>query len=105
VTVIGNVYMRNNMTRVEALTAANPDRAAGECLEAVPVLGEAVYEGLTYYVRTLRPGGRLARLVSRDGRYDFWATCSGPKAFVGDEADAAVVRVYDLPVTLGGVPA
>jgi hypothetical protein len=103
--VIGKVTMRNDMSGPAALTAANPDRIAGECLVTIPVMGEAVYEGLTYYVRALRPGGRLARLVSRDGRYDFWATCSWPKAFVGDEAEAAVIQVYDQPVALGVVQA
>lgn len=72
---------------IEAIVAA-PAAPAEESGDDVRLIGKAMYKGRTYYVRALSGDRTRARLISLDGRIDFWATV-GPA-----EDQAQVVKTY-----------
>jgi hypothetical protein len=79
----------SKLAQLEAALDAAADGPAGpEDTDRVRLYGKAEYRGRTYYVRALKQDETAARLISLDGKVDFWKE-------IGDGPDRArIVKRY-----------
>lgn len=71
-----------------------------ESPDSIRVVGRATYKGRTYYVRYIghTKRGYAARLVTLDGKVDFWATAAQPHELAGCSGNgdiAVMVKTYE----------
>jgi hypothetical protein len=84
------------------------DEPKGEDPDRITLIGKAIYKGRNYYVRWLgecKSGDRKARLVTLDGKIDFWADANEVQVIKRYEAREFGYGRYKRsePMTLGSI--
>jgi hypothetical protein len=79
-------------------TSAEPKQPAAEDAASIKIVAKAKYKGRVYYVRYVgqTKRGYAARLVSLDGKIDFWAAAAEPgdRSHDGSGDVALVIKTY-----------